>query len=160
MNKPTQEELQELFDYIPFTGEFFRRVGVRGINGKAGSSAGTMTYQGYLTISIRQVTYRAHHLAWLYVHGYWPTMLDHKNGNRADNRISNLREATSEDNNRNRICVNTTGFKGVTKVGKRWKARTEIGGKIKHLGTFDTAEEAGAAYDVYVSVIAGEFHRA
>jgi len=85
--------------------------------------------------------------------------VDHKNGDPLDNRRQNLRLCTHAQNQHNTglSCVNTSGFKGVSKRGKRWKAQIRINGKQTYLGTYDTPEEAGAAYDAAALKVQGEF---
>lgn len=115
-------------------------------------AAGSITPTGYRTICINGVDILAHRLAWLYVHGSWPVgVIDHINGNRQDNRISNLRDVTQVENMLNvhkpRID-NTTGYRGVSlhKPSGKYLARLKIGGKYKSLGLFACAEAAAAAY--------------
>ena len=76
-------------------------------------------------------------------------IVDHINGNTLDNRRSNLRIATQQQNQINRIRLasnNSTGFTGVNRVKSgRWAARIINDGQAIHLGTFDTIEEAVAA---------------
>ena len=87
--------------------------------------------------------------------------IDHINGNRLDNRISNLRMATDAQNASNRkIPVNnSSGFKGVhfQKNNKNWVARIGIGKKRKHLGAFKTKEDAAKAYNAAAKEKYGEF---
>jgi hypothetical protein len=113
----------------------------------SGKIAGTKS-NGYLVINIDYEINSGHRLAWLYMHGAWPNgNLDHINGNRADNRIENLREATQAQNRQNlrgAKCNNSTGLLGVSKSYKDGKYRAAINGK--HLGLFDTKEQAHSAY--------------
>ena len=146
----TAERLRELVDYDPETGVFTWRVG-RGGTARAGTRAGHLRPDGYRDIEIDHMQYREHRLAWLYVHGRWPSdQLDHVNGAPADNRLTNLRECTHAENqqNRRRHTNNTSGHVGVSWYERdgTWKAEITIGGRSKHLGYFTTAEEAGAAY--------------
>jgi len=85
--------------------------------------------------------------------------VDHINGNGLDNRRSNLRIATSQQNNRNRkICnLNTSGFKGVRLDRNKWRADIRIDGKRKNLGRFVNPEAAAAAYDEAARKYFGEF---
>ncbi len=89
--------------------------------------------------------------------------IDHINGVRDDNRLENLRMADSLQNNFNRGTQrrDKSGFKGVCikKGSKRWVAQITIDGKRKHLGLFDTAEEAAAAYDAVAKQIHGAFFK-
>ena len=78
--------------------------------------------------------------------------IDHKNRCKLDNRIENLREATRSQNGANQdISVrNTSGFLGVSKDRKKWKAFISIDGKQIHLGCFDTALEAAIFRENYI----------
>ena len=156
------EELKTLLEYCPKTGIFTWRVRVsRAVD--AGSAAGTIVGHGYISIGIRRRYYTAHRLAWLYTHGVWPRELDHINGIRTDNRITNLREVTRSENRRNscRPTTNTSGYKGVTWYAptKRWQARCTVAGTRHSLGYFETPEAAGEAYAVFARANHGEFYR-
>jgi hypothetical protein len=81
--------------------------------------------------------------------GSWPEAdIDHINRDRADNRWENLRPATRGENLRNAKTRrhSRTGVKGVAAHGLRFAAYIRLEGKKKHLGVFDTADEAHAAY--------------
>lgn len=88
---------------------------------------------------------------------------DHINGNELDNRRQNLRAATHQQNSWNckKSVRNTSGFIGVWRTPKsgRWRSTIYADGKTIYLGTFDTAEEAGRAYQQAASRLRGEFHR-
>lgn len=136
----TQEELKRLFHYDENTGIFTRLISRS--QTKAGDTATCVNGCGYIVIGINHVLHSAHRLAWLYVHGAWPAnQIDHINGLRSDNRIANLREATSRINNQNR-----TTAKGYCAERGGWKASIGVNGKTKHIGRFSTKEEARAAY--------------
>ncbi len=85
--------------------------------------------------------------------------VDHINGDTLDNRRCNLRIATQSENMRNRgkMSLNTSGYKGVHAMGKKWGAKITIDKKQIHLGTFDTPEEAHAAYCKAALELHGEF---
>ena len=92
----------------------------------------------------------AHRLAWFYVYGAWPNGdLDHINGDKLDNRIANLREATRKQNMQNvrQHKHNTSGVKGVAWHSQRnkWRAYIFVDYRQIHLGLFDTKEAAAAA---------------
>jgi HNH endonuclease len=97
----TAERLREILDYHPESGIFYWRIARR--NGtRAGNIAGAKKAGDYIRISIDGRQHLAHRLAWLYVHGRWPAaLIDHINGNPADNRIANLREASRSQNQAN-----------------------------------------------------------
>lgn len=158
------EEAESLLHYEPDTGEFYWLVdrGRGGGGAKAGSFAGKTSNRGYILIGIAGQNFLAHRLAWLFVHGFMPNdEIDHRNGNRADNRIKNLRLATRVQNARNtqKSANNTTGFKGVSRRRGKFKATIYLGRQV-HLGDFATAEEAHAAYCKAAQEHYGEFMRA
>lgn len=113
--------------------------------------AGCNGKHGYKQIMINGEIFLAHRVIFALYYGFWPNeQIDHINGNKGDNRIENLREASHSQNNHNRPNYrnNTTGFKGVhtRKDYNKFLARIRINGVAIHLGVFDTAEEASAAY--------------
>ena len=105
---------------------------------------------GYVDIIIGKAFYKAHRLAWLYVYGEDPKMdIDHVNGDRADNRIINLRQISRSENLQNQCKPRSkvSGYLGVTRhFDGRWRARVRVNGKYMHLGCFSTALEASIAY--------------
>ena len=139
--------MRRKLNYNPDTGEFTWRTGFKQI--KRGSVAGSKTKDGYWAIRLRGKLYFAHRLAWLWSNGYdSENYIDHKNGDRLDNRISNLREVSPRCNTQNTAKTyrkTASKYKGVARKGKRWRAYIEIAGKKKHLGTFDTEWEAACA---------------
>jgi len=150
--------LLELLDYDPLTGIFTRKIALSRRN-KVGDVAGNLT-KGYIELSVDGHTYRAHQLAWFYVHGRWPVgELDHRNLIKSDNSIGNLREATDSQNGGNSPMRknNRTGFKGVTAHEQKYKAAVMVNRKRIHLGVFDTPEQAAMAYDAAALKHFGEF---
>jgi hypothetical protein len=141
----TRAQLIEKLDYDPGTGIFTWKTGW-----KAGTPAGTPCSLGYISIGIgKRNGFKAHRLAWLYVHGCWPAgLIDHIDGNSQNNRIANLREATSSDNSVNFHTprFNKTGFRGVVALNGKFSSVPRFRGQRFYLGTFDTAAEAHAAY--------------
>ena len=154
----TQQYIKSLFHYDEQTGIFTRLV-KRGA-AHVGDIAGSKTWNGYVTIYIDGKNYRAHQLAWLYIHGVIPdTDIDHINQDKADNRISNLRLATRSQNNINSgiHAHNTTGFRGVYASHEKFAAQIKRNGKPLYLGRFDTTEEAHQCYLAAARELYGEF---
>jgi len=150
-NNITQKRLQELLSYDPETGLFINLT-QRSSRAKKGSTTGCKRQDGYIHIKLDYKLYFAHRLAWLYVHGNFPEKdIDHINEIKGDNRLVNLRLATNQENMHNISSPqinNTSGFLGVSwdKNAQKWRARIIINKKYKHLGYFNTAEEAYEAY--------------
>lgn len=156
MGGPSVRRLRELLDYDPATGVFTWRL-YRG-RVAAGSVAGSLDRYGYRQIQIDGKLHLAHRLAWLYVYGEWPSgELDHADGSRDSNGINNLRPATRSQNNANaaRRRDNKSGFKGVHFHGPRQRFIARV--QNRHLGYFDAAEEAAAAYKAEANATFGEF---
>lgn len=159
----TAANIKDVLDYDAEVGVFLWLVKPSiGVN--IGDVAGAITSEGYVTISYKRKAHKGHRLAWLYVYGALPPMIDHINGNRADNRISNLRIATNSQNlmNSKVRCQNKTGLKGVSErnwPGKRFCASIVVDGKPRSLGVYATAEEASAAYSRAAHEHFGEYAR-
>ncbi len=164
----TREDLKKWLSYDPDTGWFtFVRVGnVRDWSPKkVGDRAGSSDGRNYRKIRVGGHQYWAHRLAWLWVHGELPpngVAVDHINGNRDDNRISNLRLATSSQqmcNTRIR-SDNTSGVKGVSRHFRgKWAAEIKMNGKKKFLGLFDDLQSAARVRKAAEERYHGEFAR-
>ena len=149
-----QEDLKSILHYDPITGLFRWRHGGRSHAGKRlpWAVAGSPHNCGYIVIGINRKIYLAHRLAWLYMHGQFPSkVIDHKNGNRNDNRIENLRDVSHQVNCQNKRIAgakNTSGYLGVSwrKDRNMWRASINIDGRMKALGHYKTAEEAHEAF--------------
>lgn len=144
----TQERLKKLLEYDTETGQFMWRV-FRASNAKTGDIAGSLKVDGYVSLCVDGIQYQAHRLAWLYVYGSFPKFyIDHINGIKHDNRISNLREVDQSLNMRNTdiSVANTSGCKGVSfsQRDKLWYSYIGIPGekRRKYLGTFKDKMEA------------------
>jgi hypothetical protein len=143
----TLERLKELLHYDPETGIFTRRITRRGV--PAGQVAGSVSGDGHLRAKLDNLPYLCHRLAWFYVNGTWPTLIDHINGDPKDNRIANLRDASHAVNMQNRQRPhknNRSGFLGIRFIANRWRASISLNGKVHNLGRYKTPEEAQAAY--------------
>lgn len=143
--------LREFLDYDRETGIFTWKVMLSNRR-KPGDRAGNYTH-GYVEIGIGGRSYRAHRLAWLFVYGEWPTgMLDHIDGDRANNAIMNLRDVTNQTNAQNRHEVSsskvTSQYLGVTwnAANQCWMAQIGIDGKNLYVGQYATEHDAYIAY--------------
>ena len=148
-NELTAEYLRSVLHYSPETGIFTWKVSTSN-RVKTGDIAGSQNGLGYLQIKVCSRLYRAHRLAWLYIHGSWPTdQIDHINRIRTDNRISNLREVSNKQNqqNKSKSSHNTSGYQGVRwhKRDSKWVAQIKHNQKLIHLGYFSILEEALSA---------------
>lgn len=153
--------LNRLFNYDPITGRLiWLQRGERDCpdprerarwNGRyAGKEAFGIKPNGYREGMIFRVQHRAHRVAWAMFYGEWPQDdIDHINGDRADNRIGNLRVATRSENSRNTKlrCTNSSGRVGVSQRRGKWRATIRANNRQHELGIFDTFEEAAAARD-------------
>jgi len=149
MNACGIEDMRREISYNPDTGVMAWRAARAGINTKA-ASAGSLKSDGYRQVQINGRRHYAHRLAWALHYGAWPAdQIDHINGNRDDNRISNLRAVTRSENMRNQKlhATNSSGRAGVGwhSPTKKWQARISHGGKGVHLGLFDSFADACAA---------------
>lgn len=140
-------DVAALLGYDEFTGIVFWKVGWGRV--RAGDRAGRKDAKGYLRVGLFGQKLRVHHVAWLLHHKVWPKRLDHKDGDRANNRIANLREATHALNCQNRTAtrLNKSGLIGAHQAwGGRFKSEISVNGQRYQLGIFETAEIAHEAY--------------
>lgn len=152
-----------LIGYDPDTG-LFRWLKDRTGGVRAGDIVGYPDRAGYLFVNFRKKHIYLHRLAWFITNGEWPSKdLDHKDGDIANNRMRNLREADDCQGNRNRgkHKNNTSGFKGVyfRKERKKWVAMARRNGKVALVKQADTAEAAAKIYDNFAREYDGEFSR-
>lgn len=157
------EDIRNILSYDPASGLFLWKVD-RSYRVKAGYKAGHVTPLGYHAIEIAGRKFMAHRLAWLIVSGKWPAFdIDHLNGDRLDNRIENLREASRSENCSNKLsrCDSKSGVKGVfwNKKLSKWQAQISKNGKQIYLGVFETMDEAKAAYRRAAAELHGPFAR-
>lgn len=154
------EELRELLDLDPATGlltwmprprHLFKNQSLCDHWNERWAGQPALNYvgdHGYRFGSISNRSVRTHRVVWALHHGAWPTrLLDHINGDKADNRPDNLREATLSENQRNATMrrKNKSGVNGVSRFRNKWKAEIRLFDRSIYLGLFDTIEEAAAA---------------
>jgi len=112
---------------------------------KIGQIAGSLNDKGYIKIILNRKNYQAHRLAWYLYYGSWPTnQIDHINGIKTDNKISNLRDVTNKQNNLNKKGHREKTYKyyAFNKYSRKWTVQKQINGKQKYFGYFDTELEA------------------
>jgi hypothetical protein len=121
---------------------------------------------GYRHVSFPgHIPYFAHRVAWalFYETDPYPRHIDHKDTNRSNNVITNLRLATLPQNqsNRGKQSNNTSGHKGVSwdKCAGKWRAEIKIQGKKVSLGYFYDLEDAALAYKAAADSLLGEWAR-
>jgi hypothetical protein len=160
----TQQELHQILNYDPESGIFTWKIKIKGSkNISPGTIAGYKQNMGYWSIMIKGKNYLAHRLAWLYVHGCMPKEeIDHHIPNdpvlgQFNNRINNLRLATSRQQKANRKLQsnNTSGYKGVSWIQRENKYRAQCGNI--HVGYFSCPVEAAKAYDAKAKELYGQY---
>jgi hypothetical protein len=148
LEDPLLEQIREHLVYDEETGVIhWKRRFNAGI--KPHLRAGYVEPKGYVSVYFQGKAIKAHRLAWLLHTGAFPNgVIDHINGDKTDNRISNLRDTTTTENGRNRK-QSRTNLSGVTGVHWRkdgvWQAQIRVNGKTLHLGRYRSLECAAAA---------------
>lgn len=164
MEFPTKEWLRERYLYDP-AGFFINKK-----TGKPTRGGLLQRGQGYRLIHFeykgKHYARLYHRMVWLWHHGSLPETIDHRNLDRGDNKIENLRAATRMQNQANRFGnkkrANGITMKGVHLSGrpsKPFKACIIHAGKFYNLGRFLTEKEAGLAYLAAAKKFSGEFAR-
>ena len=144
----TQERLKELFDYQD--GQLIWKV-KKAQCVKIGTAAGWANRdvhgQQYINVEIDNKSYKVHRLVFMYHHGYFPSRIDHIDGNRFNNKIENLREVTASQNAQNSKFRknNTSGYKNVffEKRNQKWRVLLQVDGVSRSFGYYKDVELAG-----------------
>jgi hypothetical protein len=145
----TIEHLRESLSYDPQTGVFiWRKHNWR--PDLVGKVAGSVHSAGYISIAIHNIKRLAHRLAWFYVTGEMPiNHIDHINGDKTDNRFSNLRQVTrfgNLQNIRTATKANKIGLLGVSAHQGKWRTQIMANGQRIRVSGFNTPEEAHQKY--------------
>lgn len=145
------ERVRKLLEYKPETGELFWRESRGRVKkgARAGSPVARADGKTYWYIRVDDRKYLVHRIIWYITFGYWPTEIDHINGDEQDNRLSNLRDVSHSINQQNiisrkKLSKLPMGVKATP--AKKYQARIWIGGKHLYLGTFDSIDQASGAY--------------
>lgn len=129
----------------------------------AGARAGCANGKGYAYVRYCGRSFLLHRLVFLDRHGYLPEMVDHIDGDPANNRAENLRAATPAQNlqNAKRRVDNASGVKNVSwhKSRQKWQVQLRVGGRQTHIGLFDTLAEASAVAEQARQDTYGDFAR-
>lgn len=124
----------------------------------AGKEAGYQSPNGYVDVGINNYLFKAHRVIWKMVYGEDPaTGIDHINGVRNDNRVTNLRLATAQENARNSHSYNSTGYKGVTEKGGNFTVQWCVRDTPYYKNGFKDKVTAAKYYDKVVYALYGEF---
>lgn len=145
----TQKQLKQLLSYDPETGDL-HWVSPTANRVHVGMIAGATGTDGSIRIMLFRKYYLAHRLAWLYMNGSFPiNEIDHIDGNRQNNRLSNLRDVTRKQNQENTRLQsnNSSGFRGVCwdSSNNKWKAYVTHNRRHHHVGLFSSPEDAALA---------------
>jgi len=146
---PSQRSLLKQLRYDVDTGLLWWKE--RKINRQMDKSCGTLHHNGYLYLRIDGRLYTLHRIIWKMATGREPNYLDHINGCRVDNRLSNLREVSRNQNNRSigLTKANRSGYIGVrfSEKDKCWTTHITIERKRISLGRFKDKRQAVEAYN-------------
>ena len=152
------ELLHSIFEYKD--GVLFWKA-KKSSNTRQDFSAGSIAKRGYVSVRLCGKHYYVHRLIYMMHYGFMPEFLDHIDGNKLNNKIENLRSATKSENNRNKKLYknNKSGVKGVqwNEPCKKWRAVLKLDGKNKHIGLFNTIDEAEHAIKEARVKFHGEF---
>lgn len=141
--RPTLAQLRKILKYDPETGIFTWLRDHNNGRMKYGSRAGRADARGYRAIGIDNELYSEHHLAWVFVYGEWPKQIDHKNRNKSDNRIANLRKATTSQNALNRKYKGSrSGHRNIFLHKGKYKVELRVDGVLTFFGYFTSLKRA------------------
>lgn len=153
----TQERLHKMFEYRD--GHLYRKISLG--RTKIGDKVRFVNNKGYLAVNIYKKCIAVHRLIWMMQHGEVPTLIDHIDGNRQNNRIENLRLADKFNNAQNKKMHrnNTSGIKGVSwhKRTAKWKAQIVCQNRHYSLGLYKSIDEADEVVCLAREMLHGSF---
>lgn len=141
---PPVERLRDLFIWDAATGALYNRVW-RGGKARAGDRAGKLCKDGYRRVNVDKGEFSEHRVLWALEMGEDPgeAQIDHRNGDRLDNRLANLRKASAGQQQQNtRLRASQTGLRGVQRMGRGHRAYIRHEGKRMYGPTVYSIEEA------------------
>lgn len=139
---PSLKEVHDNFNYDPLSGQLFWKKSGHGR--RKNKCVGSINNDGYLQVVFNYKLIPVHRLVWFLHHGVWPSFIDHKDRDRLNNRLENLREVTPFENTMNSSIVNALSpkVKWVHRFKNKYQVRRSEQGKSRYYGTFDSLEQA------------------
>jgi hypothetical protein len=155
---PSQKELKDQFEIID--GILWRKPYVRSnrwrdnITYKATIVSNKPISDGYASLNYKKIALRYHAVVWILHYGEIPNglQIDHIDGNRTNNAITNLRLVTPQENSCNKSIHRTGRLVGCyfQKASGKWMARARINGKRIYIGCFETEQQAHEKYTQFM----------
>ena len=150
--KPTLEQLELMKERYEVSGEGLVVKTKYHMSPEVGEPVGNVNSGGYRQVVVLGRKALVHHVVWYLMHGSWPEQqLDHIDGDKLNNSPDNLREVSSSQNLKAYAkTYGAVGYRGVCfyKSLSKYSARVYVDGKRKHIGYYDTPEEAAIARDL------------
>lgn len=150
-----EESLRELYEechsrYEYLDGKLYYKQQTKNKKCPKGSEVGHLSSSGYRVTSVNYQVMLVHRIVFLMFKGYLPSVIDHIDRDKENNRIGNLREADHKTNSWNRPLQsnNKSGYRGVSwsKNAKKWRSSIKVNGKRIHLGMHTDAKTASEVY--------------
>ena len=158
----TAEDLHNFFQYHD-GNLYWKNVPSKNFNLNNTKVGKASTQSKYIQVSIKRKKYYLHRIIFMMHHGYMPDFIDHIDGNRRNNKIENLRQATLSQNQYNKKINknNTSGIKGVywNKHKQKWLARCYHDNKCHYVGSYNNLNDAENAIQTFRKSLHGEFAR-
>lgn len=152
------EEVKEYLDYNPETGIIIWKKHASYNNFCKGKEPGSLSSGGYKVVHFKNSVYQYHRIAYFLYHNRQPSIIDHRNGDKLDNRIDNLKNCDFQGNSRNKKCHREGKKVGIRYIKKNktnpYIAYYSHGGKFQtYLGSFPTEELAMKAYSKFENIV-------